>query len=175
MKKNDRLIWSSEPNIEAICKHFEIDFTSLSESEKECLALELNGEMLNDIRDNLDIWLDRPILAIAQYGMWGRTKTGVCEIGSNSIKDCLYSNDDKVTWFLDSQGDLRCDGEHEVGTNHYLYRTWKEDVTPRQKQMMMQRVIEGKPVERDIANITRSLGKEICRQYGWTHPAKIKK
>ena len=75
MKKNDRLIWSSEPNIEAICKHFEIDFTSLSESEKECLALELNGEMLNDIRDNLDIWLDRPILAIAQYGMWGRTKT----------------------------------------------------------------------------------------------------
>ena len=100
----------------------------------------------------LDIWLDRPILAIAQYGMWGRTKTGVCEIGSNSIKDCLYSNDDKVTWFLDSQGDLRCDGEHEVGTNHYLYRTWKDDVTPRQKQMMMQRVIEGKPVERDIAN-----------------------
>jgi len=175
MKKNDRLIWSSEPNIKAICKHFEKDFAGLSESEKERLAWELNAEMLNDIRDDLDIWLDRPILLIAQYSLWDRMKTGVCEIGSNSIKDCLYSNDDKVTWFLDSQGDLRCDGEHEVGTNHYLYRTWKDDVTPRQKQMMMQRAFEGKPFERDVANLTRPIGKEICKQYGWAYPAGYRK
>ncbi len=175
MKKNDRLIWTNQPDIEAICNKYPGEFKGLSDLEKKHLALDLNADELRKIRSVLDIWLDRPILQISQYGLWDRTKTGVCEIGSNSIKDCLYSNDDVVTWFLDSQGDLRCDGVHEVGRNHYLYRTWKDDVTPRQKQMMMQRVFEGKPVERDIANLTRPIGKEICQRYGWAYPARTRK
>ena len=175
MKKNDRLIWTNRPDIEAICNKYPGDFKGLSDPEKKHLAMDLNADVLKKIRSDLDIWLDRPILQIAQYGLWDSTKTGVCEIGSNSIKDCLYSNDDVVTWFLDSQGDLRCDGVHEVGRNHYLYRTWKDDVTPRQKQMMMQRVFEGKPIERDIANLTRPIGKEICKRYGWAYPARTRK
>lgn len=175
MKKNDRMLWTNHPNMDVIYKQFANDFAGLSATEKKRLALEINADALKEIREDLDIWLDRPILLIARYGLWNGTRTSVSEIGSNNIKDCLYSNDDKVTWFLDSQGDLRCDGEHEIGTNHYLYRTWKDDVTPRQKQMMMQRVSEGKPVERDIANLTRPIGKEICKQYGWSYPARTRK
>lgn len=175
MKKNDRLLWTNCPDINALCRKYEKELVGLSDSEKRRIVCEMNADALTDVRKKLDIWLNQPILLIAKYGLWNGTRNSVSEIGSSNIKDCLYSNCAVITWFLDSQGDLRADGVHEEGTNHYLYRTWRDDVTPRQKQMMMQRVIEGKPVERDIANLTRSLGKEICKQYGWTHPVRIKK
>ena len=172
MKKNDRLLWTNCPDINALCRKYEKELVGLSDSEKRHIVLEMNADALTDIRKALDIWLDRPILLIAKYELWDGTRSSISEIGSNNIKDCLYSNCDVITWFLDSQGDLRADGKHEMGINHYLYRTWKDDVTPRQKQMMWQRVSDGLPVERDIASLTRPLGKEISRVYGWKLPTK---
>ena len=172
MKKNDRLLWTNRPDMGALIKSHDKELSELPGPEKKRRALQINADSLLNIRNDLDIWLDRPILLIARYGLKDGTRTSVSEIGSNNIKDCLYANDDIVTWFLDSQGDLRCDAAHEIGKNHYLYRTWKDDVTPRQKQMMMQRVSDGLPVERDIASLTRPLGKEISKVYGWKLPAK---
>ena len=51
--------------------------------------------------------------------------TAYGEIKSGNIKDCLESEMDDLTWYVDHLGDLRCDAIHHDGTNHYLYRCYK--------------------------------------------------
>lgn len=45
---------------------------------------------------------------------------GYKEIPSGNIRDCLYSDTDYSTWYVDRLGDLRCDAIHHDGTNFYL-------------------------------------------------------
>ena len=174
MKKNDHLIWTNDGYYETYRKVMDDEHPEMSDKEKHRLAYDLNQNLLYDIREKLEIYLNQPILLIGRYGLYGNVHTGISEIGSRSIQDCLYSNDDKVTWYVDTQGDLRCDSSHEAGRNHYLYRTWKDDVSLRQKQMMLQKVSEGKPVERELFNLTRPLGKEISKAFGWKQSKKKK-
>ena len=46
---------------------------------------EINGEYLNDERENLDIQLSQPILVIGDLGMWNGRRMGYKEIASGNI------------------------------------------------------------------------------------------
>ena len=59
---------------------------------------EINGEYLNDERENLDIQLSQPILVIGDLGMWNGRRMGYKEIASGNIRDCLYSDTDFATF-----------------------------------------------------------------------------
>ena len=104
----------------------------LSEQERMELMVEQNNDYLDDERCNLNIQLSRPILLIADIGRWDGRYPGYAEIKSGNIRDCLYSEMDYSTWYVDRLGDLRCDAVHHDGTNHYLYRAYKENVSEAQ-------------------------------------------
>ena len=104
----------------------------LTECQRLELMYELNSDRLDDERVNLNIPLSRPILVIGDLGRWNGRVMGYKEIPSGNIRDCLYSNTDYSTWYMDKLGDLRCDAVHHDGTNHYLYRTYKDGVTEEQ-------------------------------------------
>ena len=84
----------------------------------------------------------------------------------------VYSHYDYTTWFVDRQGDLRCDDIHHDGTNHYLYRVWRDDVTESQKDRLKARIYDGIATRSDITRVTRRLGDEIGKVYGWTFPTR---
>ena len=131
-----------------------------------------NNDYLLDERANLNIQLSQPILVIAQLGLWNGIKPGYREIESGNIKDCLYSNYDFTTWFVDRRGDLRCDDIHHDGTNHYLYRVWRDDVSETQRDRLKARIYEGIATREDITRVTKRLGDAIGQVYGWTFPAR---
>lgn len=129
--------------------------------------VELNDEYLDDECANLNIRLNQPILVIADLGLWNGRKDGYKEIQSGNIKDCLYSDTDYTTWYVDKQGDLRADAYHHDGTNHYLYRVWKDDVSETQKDNLKDKIYNGKATRADITRLTKRLGDDIAKVYGW--------
>lgn len=150
----------------------EAEYPDLTEDERIALMYEINGDYLDDERMNLDVQLSQPILVIADLGLWHGRRMGYKEIASGRISDCLYSDTDYSTWYVDRLGDLRCDADHHDGSNHYLYRVYKDGVSETQMDNLKDKIYRGVATRTDITRITRRLGDDICRVYGWTFPQR---
>ena len=172
MSKDDYRIWSNaDLDYEEWKDWMEEEYPTLSEDERVAMMYEENGHYLEDERLNLDIQLSQPILVVADLGLWNGRRMGYKEIPSGNIRDCLYSNYDYTTWYVDKNGDLRCDDTHHDGTNHYLYRVYKDNISEAQKDRLKEKIYNGTATRADIARVTRRLGDEIGKVYGWSFPA----
>lgn len=159
-------IWSNILDYEDWKDDLEEQYPDYSDEGRYSLMYDINNEYLEDERMNLDIQLDRPILVIADFWLWNGRLSGYKEIKSGRISDCLYSDTDYSTWYVDAFGDLRCDAVHHDGTNHYLYRTYKENVSDTQIENLKNKIYEGTIMRRDITRITRRIGDAIAEVYG---------
>ncbi len=146
------------------------EYPDTSQSVLEDLMYERNGEYLDDERTNLNIQLNEPILVIANLGLWNGRRMAYKEIPSGNIRDCLYSDYDYTTWYVDRNGDFRCEDIHHDGTNHYLYRAYKDGVTEAQKDRLKEKLYSGTATRADITRVTKRLGDEISKVYGWSFP-----
>lgn len=171
MTDEKHIIWSNYHLDYADWKEdLEAEYPDLSEEERISLMYEINGEYLDDERINLDIQLSQPILMVADLGLWYGRRTGYREIQSGNIRDCLYSEMDYATWYVDRRGDLRCDAVHHDGTNHYLYRVYKDDARESQIDLLKEKLYNGTATRADITRVTRRLGDEIAKVYGFSTP-----
>ena len=129
-----------------------------------------NAENLYDERVNLNIQLSQPIIVIGDLGRWNGRVSGYKMIDSGNIKDCLYSDTDYTEWYVDKYGDLRADAVHHDGTNHYLYRVFKDGVTDTQIENLQDKIYNGKATRADITRVTKRLGDDIAGVYGFPIP-----
>ena len=172
MSEDDRhIIWS---NYDLDYKDWKADleenYPQLSEQERVEMMYEINNDYLYDERLNLNVQLSRPILVIADLGLWNGRHSGYKELQSGNISDCLYSDTDYSTWYVDKQGDLRCDAIHHDGTNHYLYRAYKDSATDSQIERLQDKIYNGTATRADITRVTRRLGDDIAKVYGFDIP-----
>ena len=175
MTEQKHLIWSTYAlDYEDWKDDLEAEYPDLSEHERMDLMYEINSDYLDDERANLNIQLSQPILVIADLGLWTGRRIGYKEIESGNIRDCLYSDRDieYSTWFVDKLGDLRCEAIHHDGTNYLLYRTYKPGVRESQIDLLKEKLYYGKATRADITRITRRLGDEIGKVYGWDFPQR---
>lgn len=178
--KDRQIVWSNW-NLEAedwreAYKNFleanELDSDPNNEEALYKWIVETNDEYLSDERENLNIQFVQPIIVIGDLGRWNGRVMGYKMIDSGNIKDCLYSDTDYTEWYVDSYGDLRADAAHHDGTNHYLYRVFKEGVTDSQIERLQNKIYMGKATREDITRVTKRLGDEIGKIYGWDFPKK---
>lgn len=171
MSDEKHLIWSNyDLDYDDWKDYLEEEHPELTDDERMELMYEINGDYLDDERINLNIQLSRPILVIADLGRWNGRFSGYKEISSGNIRDCLYSDTDYSTWYVDRLGDLRCDAVHHDGTNHYLYRTYKDGVSDEQIEGLKEKILNGAVTRSDITRVTQRLGKAIGKVYGWVFP-----
>ena len=171
MNGEKHIIWSNyNLDYEDWRVDLEAEYPDMSEEERIALMYEINSNYLDDERTNLSIQLPQPILMIADIGRWDGRYSGYGEIKSGKISDCLYSELDYATWYVDKLGDLRCDAIHHDSTNHYLYRVYKPGVRESQIDLLKEKLYEGKATRADITRITRRLGDEIAKVYGFSIP-----
>jgi len=138
-----------------------------TEDELISLMYETNSDYLSDERINLEVQLPREIIVIADIGRWNGRVSGYKVIDSGNIKDCLYSECDMNEWIVDEKGDFRCDAYHHDGTNHYLYRAFKDNATDEQIDRLKNKIYNGSATRADITRVTDRLGDEIGKVYGW--------
>lgn len=166
MKKN--VIWSnSNLDYEDWKEFFDEEYPGLDVDERIDMMCELNDEYLDDARMNLDIPVSEEIIVLGDLGLWNGRKSGYKEIHGHSIKDCLHTDTDYATWYLDDRGDLCCEAIHHDGTNHYLYRVFKPDVSDTRKENFLEKVLRGTVTRADITRTTQRLGDKIAEVYGW--------
>lgn len=175
MNDKKHIIWSNV-NLDYDDWRLEMEeyYPNLSEEERIEKMYETNNAYLDDDRCNLNIKLNEPILVIADIGRWNGRFSGYREIESGNIADCLYTDMNYATWYVDKNGDFRCDAIHHDGTNHYLYRTYKDGVPESQKDRLKEKIYEGTATRADITRITRRLGDEIAKVYGFDIPQQKK-
>lgn len=173
MSGEKHIIWSNyDLDYEDWRDNLEAEYPDLTEDERIALMYEINGDYLDDERVNLNVQLSRPILVIGDLGLWYGRRMGYKEIDSGNIRDCLYSGRDDMysTWYVDRLGDLCCDAIHHDGTNHYLYRTYKDGVSESQIDLLKEKLYRGIATRADITRITRRLGDDIAKVYGFSIP-----
>lgn len=173
MSKGEHIIWSDYClDYEDWREDLEEQYPELTEDERIALMYEINAEYLDDERDNLNIQLRDTILVVGDLGLWHGRRMGYKEITSGNIRDCLYTERDidYATWYVDKLGDLRCNAVHHDGTNHYLYRVYKDGVTEAQKDSLKDKLYRGVATRADITRITRRLGDDISKVYGFEIP-----
>lgn len=162
-----KVIWSNEDlDLDNWREDLQEQYPDCSEDELFRIMCETNAEYLSDERVNLNIQLSRPILVIADLGLWNGRRMGYKEIPGN-IRDCLSGGHDYTTWYVDERKDLRCDDIHHDGTNRYLYRVYKDGATDAQIARLKAKIYDGNVTRADITRVTRRLGDEICKVYGW--------
>ena len=144
----------------------------ITEDEMYSLMYEINSEYLDDERANLNIQLSQPILAVADLGLWNGRRSGYKVIESGNIRDCLTAgrDTDMAEWYVDKYGDLRSDQIHHDGTNHVLYRVYKDTTSPEQRENLEYKIYCGRATRADITRLTKRLGDEIAQVYGWSIP-----
>ena len=175
MNDGDRLIWSNHHiDYEDWREYMESEFPELTEDERYDRMLEINDSYLDDERMNLNIQLSEPIILIADLGLWNGRHNGYKVIKSGNIADCLRLHHDYATFYVDRFGDLRCDDVHHDGTNHYLYRVFKNGTTDQQQDNLEEKILSGTATRSDITRVTKRLGDEIGRVYGWDIPSQQK-
>lgn len=175
MTNEDHLIWSNYALDYADWKEgLEEEYPELTDEERYLLMYEINGDYLDDERTNLNIQLSQPILVIADLGLWNGHHSAYEEIASGNIRDCLFSGRDieYSTWYVDKLGDMRCDAVHHDGTNRLLYRTYKDSATEAQRDNLLAKIYAGTATRADINRVTRRLGDEIGKVYGWDFPQR---
>lgn len=148
----------------------EAEYPELSEDELYYKMYDINNEYLDDERMNLNIETGQPIIVIADLGRWNGRFSGYKMIPSGNIRDCLYSDTDMTEWYVDERGDLRADAIHHDGTNYYLYRTFKDGATDAQIENLQNKIYCGKATRADITRVTRRLGDDIAKVYGFSIP-----
>ena len=171
MKEDRHIIWSNyDLDYEDWRDDLEAEYPELTEDQRIALMYEINGEYLDDERTNLNIQLSQPIIVIGDLGLWYGRRSGYKEIESGNIRDCLYADTDYSTWYVDKLGDLRCDAIHHDGTDHYLYRAYKDGVRESQIDLLKDKLYRGIATRADVTRITRRLGDDIARVYGFSIP-----
>lgn len=148
----------------------ELDGDPNNEDELYQWMVETNADYLDDERMNLNIQLSQPIIVVGDLGLWHGRVMGYRMIDSGNIKDCLFSDTDMTEWYVDKYGDLRADAIHHDGTNHYLYRVFKDGVSETQIENLQEKVYRGKATRADITRLTKRLGDDIAKVYGWNIP-----
>lgn len=165
MKKH--IIWSDyDLDLEDWREFLQEDIPDASDEELYERMYELNADYLEDERMNLNIQVGSAIVVIAELNLWDGKKYGYGVINSGNIKDCLSYGLDYTTFYLDGN-DLWCDAVHHDGTNHYLFRAVKPEISEQQLENFLDKIYNEKHTRKDISRYTRCLGHEIKAVYGW--------
>jgi hypothetical protein len=157
-----RVIWTNDNlDYKDWKSDLESEYPELNDDERYEKMLDINAEYLNDERANLSIELLHPILVIATLGLWNGPSVAVKKLGNN-IKDCLYSDCDYVTWYIDENDDFCCEAKHHDGTNHYTYRMLvSDDDSDEIFEQFAERIYNNESIEDLVQQYTKPIGDKI--------------
>lgn len=165
------VIWSNRDlDLEDWRETLEENYPEMDDYGLTDMMYQANDDNLPDERANLDIQVGGDILVIADLGRWDGRVIGYKLIESGNIKDCLYTNCELCEWYVDRDGEFRCDESHHDGTNHIYYRKFREGVTEEQKEDLLADIYDHKAKQEDIDRLTDKLGEAIGKVYGWGFP-----
>lgn len=134
-----------------------------------------SDDYFNDMRSNLSgISYSKPIIAIADLGLWNGRHSAYMLIESGKVVDCLStgSDIDDASWYVTDGGEFKASMSHHDGTNEITYRVFKKTASDKDMDALEGLIYGGKATQADIDKATDRIGPDIAKVYGWTLGAK---
>ena len=167
------VIWTNEGlEWEDWADDFEKEYSDISDEKKFELMNELNNDCLEDARHTMDIYVGSPIIIIADLGLWDGRHGGYKIIERGCLRDCMYSDLDGVTWYVDGRGDIRMEGCHHDGRNYYLYRKLREDIGYVEMEEFLSKILNRTMTEEDLEKATERLGDILEKLFDFLLPER---
>ena len=125
-----------------------------------------NKRFLDYERQRLAVSAGNTIILIGFLDDKDDKTAGYKLIRSGLISDCLHSENEKVTWYIDPHNDMRCAVKHGLlGSTNYLYRVVRDDVTPEQLKAFLSEILDGHIDRERIEAVTAPLGSKVRNAY----------
>ena len=125
-----------------------------------------NKRFLDYERQRLAVSAGNTIILIGFLDDKDDKTAGYKLIRSGLISDCLYSENEKVTWYIDPHNDMRCAVKHGLlGSTNYLYRVVRDNVTPEQLKAFLSEILDGHIDREKIEAVTAPLGSKVRNAY----------
>ena len=169
-----------EVPMDEIKEHCEVNDIEVPE-EDDSRYWDLVGDFhtwdYEDFESNLKASKKLPglIVITGELGLWDGTHTIIpvmMDMAADPMKviqKFALSSDFEMTIGYDKEG-LFVTVHHHDGTNRYLFRVFKEGTTEEQRYNLEEKLFLEKATRADITRITRRLGDEIGKVYGWSFP-----
>ena len=107
------------------------------------------------------------LIVIADLGLWNGRKKAYKVIPNATLADAItVAEGDYIDWYVED-GEMKIDDVHHDGTNHYLFRTWKDGVDEFHKGLTLTLIDHGFTDKKDLDVDTRPLGADVANVYGW--------
>lgn len=171
------VIWDSDAVDEEFvrCERAEMEFEYPDQTDDwwQEFAKETNQEYLNYAKLDLSgIEFPKEIIIFVELGLWNINKLLYSNTGTRKVSEVLRSDGyingrSEIEYWVDAYGNLRAKESHHDGTNTYLFRVFKDSVSEKTEQFIVNKVIRGTLTKDDITRYTRRVGKEIADVYGW--------
>lgn len=125
-----------------------------------------NKRFLDYERQRLAVSAGNTILLIGFLDEDDDETAGYKLIKSGLISDCLHSENEEVTWYIDQDNDMRCAVKHGLlDCPNYLYRVVRDDVTPEQLKAFLSEILDGHIDRERIEAVTAPLGSKVRNAY----------
>ena len=159
-------LWSSDIDLKDWEEDIKEYMPNASEHEIYEEVVRVNDSYLEDLRASFNKRLTERIVVIADLGLWNGRKKGY-KLLSNNLRDCFYGDTESAEWYVDGYNDLCCTCHHHDGTNHLLYRVFKDNLSDYTKENFLYKISQGVVTRQDITRYTTGLGKYFKEYYGW--------
>ena len=168
------VIWSDRDlNLDDWRQDLTEEYPELDEDGLYEKMVEINAEYLGDEKMNLNQPIGGTMLVIADLGLWDGRRSGYREIRDAKLSDCLDYRYDSAEWYVTRDGELCGTQAHHDGTNYYVYRKVKDDVTEDALADLELMLYNGDATQADIDRVTEKLGGQVAQVYGYDLPDVI--
>lgn len=122
------------------------------------LACDFNDDMLDEMR-RFAPNTKNDIIVIGNLGLWDGRRTAIKELNTTDTAECFYSDCDTLELYIDEHNNLCATASHHDGTNSYIYREWKDNISDTQKNNFFDKIYNGNLERKDITKYTKAIGK----------------
>lgn len=171
------VIWNSDAVDEEFVKDERAEMESVYPDQTDDwwwrYAKESNREFLNCTQEALSgIEFPKEIIIFAELGLWNGKRPAWFRTETNEVSKVLtpcitIGGDTNIEYWVDAYGNLRAEESHHDGTNTYLFRVFKDSVSEKTEQFILDKAACGTLTKDDITRYTRRVGKKIADVYGW--------
>lgn len=108
------------------------------------------------------------LIVIADLGLWNGRRRAVKVIPNAKLSDAVnVCERDYTDWYVED-GEMKIDDVHHDGTNHYLFRAWKDGVNDDfRRGLALHLFANGFTDAKTLDVDTRPLGKDVADAMGW--------
>lgn len=117
-------------------------------------------------KDNLNQWLESPVICLASLGLWNGRASGYKMMESN-LNEILHASCGDTYEVYAENGNIHAKDAHHDGTNYYTFRMIRPSVSEASLDRFLGKVYDGEATERDIRRYTQSLAPFVSEIYGW--------